>query len=156
MSKIKGQDLVVLFKDNNSWKAVAYATDCELDINVSMLEVGSPMSGIFEEYKPKRIGWRITSAHLMSDVAQPVDFHSLITNRTKVKVTFTVIDPHPNPSTDPPQYTPLTGGFARTGEAYIARNTITARHRTYVTSSVELRGTGPLVSGLDDGSGSGE
>ena len=43
MSKIKGQDLVVMFRDetDHSWKAVAYATDCELDINVSMLETGS-------------------------------------------------------------------------------------------------------------------
>ena len=51
MSKIKGQDLVVMFRDetDRSWKAVAYATDCELDINVSMLETGSQDSGKWAE-----------------------------------------------------------------------------------------------------------
>lgn len=157
MSKIKGQDLVVLFYDETSlsWKAVAFATDCELDENVTMLETGSQDSGNYAEFKPKKIYWRVTSAHLMSDVTQPVDFHTLIKNRTKFKITFTQIASHPDPSTEPPQYTPLSGGFARTGYAFVQRNTITARHRTFVTSSVELQGTGPLDSGSDDGSGSG-
>lgn len=160
MSKIKGQDLVVMFRDetDQSWKAVAYATDCELDINVSMLETGSQDSGKWAEQKPKKVSWRVTSAHLLSDVEQPVDFDALIAAGTKVQICFSCVAPHPEPKDDPPQYEPQYRFFGppygyaytRTGYAYISRHTVTARHRTYVTSSIELAGTGPLESGTAD------
>ena len=158
MSKIKGQDLVVMFRINHEWKAVAYATDCELDITRSMLEVGSQDSGKYEEFKPKKISWRITSAHLLSDINQPVDIDDLLTEGTKVEVTFSTVLPHPDPQSDPPQYEPgyrFLGppygyAYTRTGTAYVERHTVTARHRTFVTSSIELRGTGQLYKGPHD------
>ncbi len=160
MSKIKGQNLVVLFYDSatSSWKALAYATQCELDINRSMLEVGSADSGKWQHFKPKKMGWRITCAHLLSDVEQPVDIDEVLTNGTKVKVTFTCVEDHPLPKSDPPEYKPdfrffgppYGYAYTRTGEAFVARHTVTARHRTYVSSSIELTGTGPLVKGPDE------
>lgn len=158
MSKIKGQDLVVMFRIGGQWKAIAYATDCELDISRSMLEVGSQNSGDYQEYKPKKIGWRITSAHLLSDVEQDVDVDALLVAGTQVQVTFSTVLPHPEPKADPPQYQPgyrFLGppygyAYCRTGMAYVSRHTVTARHRTYVTSSIELQGTGPLQSGPQD------
>ena len=159
MSKIKGQNLVVLFQDavTLEWKALAYATQCELDVNRTMLEVGSATSGNWQHFKPKKMGWRITAAHLLSDVDQPVDVDQLLSEGTKVKITFTCVADHPMPKSDPPQYEPeyrffgppYGYAYTRTGEAYVSRHTVTARHRTYVSSSIELTGTGPLVGGLD-------
>lgn len=151
MSKIKGQDLVVLFRVGNAWKAVAFATDCELDTSVSMLETGSKTSGKWAEFKPKKATWRLTSAHLLSDVVQDVDFDSYISSGSQVRVIFTVVDSHPDPSTDPPVYSPKMRTvssyvYGRSGYAYVQRHTVTARHRTFVTHSVELCGTGPLSS----------
>lgn len=155
MSKIKGQDLVVLFDMGASgYKAVAYATDCELDLTIDMQPFCPPpsdgQSGIrWQQNKPKRISWTVTSAHLLSDQEQPVDFDELIRNKTKVQVVFACVQPHPDPEADPPQYALVPGvhTYAHTGSAYIKRHTVTARNRTYVTSSIELTGTGPLFNG---------
>jgi len=157
MSKIKGQNLVVLFQGSDlQWKALAYATQCELDLQREMKAVGSATSGNWKHYKPKQMAWRITCAHLLSDVDQPVDIDELLVSGAKVKVTFTCVEDHPLPKSDPPEYKPeyrFFGppyGFAytRTGDALVSRHTVTARHRTYVSSSIELTGTGPLVKGL--------
>ena len=158
MSKIKGQDLVILFRIGGEWKAVAYATDCELDISRSMLEKGSEESGKYSEFKPKKITWRMTSAHLLSDVEQPVDIDELLAAGNKVQVTFTTVLPHPDPKSDPPTYQPgyrffgppYGYAYTRTGYAFVQRHTITARHRTFVTSSIELQGTGKLYVGPQD------
>lgn len=147
-----------MFRIDHVWKAVAYATDCELDIDRTMIEVGSQESGTFREYKPKKIGWRITSAHLMSDKDQPVDIDDLLVEGTQVQVTFSTIMPHPDPQPDPPAYQPgfrfwgppYGYAYTRTGYAYVQRHTVTARHRTFVTSSIELLGTGPLLKGPQD------
>ena len=158
MSKIKGQNLVVLFQGSDmQWKALAYATQCELDINRAMLEVGSADSGNWQHFKPKKMGWRITCAHLLSDVEQPVDIDELLAEGTKVKITFTCVKDHPMPKNDPPEYEPdfrffgppYGYAYTRTGDAFVARHTVTARHRTYVSSSIALTGTGPLFKGLN-------
>ena len=159
MSKIKGQNLVVLFQGADmQWKALAYATQCELDIQLSMLEVGSADSGDWQHFKGKKKGWKITCAHLLSDVEQPIDIDDILFKGAKIKVTFTCVEDHPIPKSDPPQYEPdyrFYGPpygyvYTRTGTAIVARHTVTARHRTYVASSLELTGSGPLVKGLGD------
>ena len=82
MSKIKGQNLVVLFRGADyQWKALAYATTCELDLNRDMQQVGSASSGNWKHYKPKEMGWTVTSAHLLSDAEQPVDIDKLLVNK---------------------------------------------------------------------------
>lgn len=159
MSKIKGQNLVVLFRGADyQWKALAYATTCELDLNRDMQQVGSASSGNWKHYKPKEMGWTVTSAHLLSDAEQPVDIDKLLVEGTEVQITFTMVKDHPLPQPDPPQYNPdfrfygppYGYPFTRTGMALVRRHTVTARNKTFVTSSIELLGNGPLVNGPDD------
>ena len=154
MAKIKGQDLVVMFHDGESWKAVAFATDCELDINITMQEKGQEVSGRWKELEPKEISWKVTSSHLLSDVSQPVDFSQLIADGTKMKICFSCVAPHLNPKNDPPEYEPYYSLFpqpgyvyTRTGDVYVARHTVSSRNRAYVTSFVEMIGTGKLIEG---------
>ena len=159
MARIKGQNLVVLFRSpsGGEWKAVAFATDCELDVNVSMLEKGSQEHGYEKEFTPGEASWRITASHLLSSATQPVDLDTLLMNRTQMQVTFTCVAGHDDPMSDPPQYqpefrmrAPYGYAYTRTGLAYVSRHTVTARDRNYVTSSIELTGTGALLSGPQD------
>lgn len=138
--KILGRNLTILYRVDNAWKAVAYATTCELDINADLLEVGSVTPDAWKRYKRKKIGWTLTAGHLASDASQPIDLETVLVNGTAVKVFVTTVLDHPLPGDS---YTPTTG-YQRQGDALVNRFTVTARNRDYVTGSVSMRGSGPL------------
>lgn len=138
--KIQGRNLVILYRVNDTWKAVAYATVCELDISADMLRVGSIEPGPWKEYRRDKIGWTLTAGHLMSDTAQDVDLETILVNGTKIKIFVTTVQDHPLPGDS---YIPKAG-YQRQGDAYVNRFTVTSRNRDYVTGSVSMQGTGPL------------
>ena len=37
MKKIKANDLIVMYKVNGRWKAIAFATSCEIDISADTI-----------------------------------------------------------------------------------------------------------------------
>lgn len=152
MSKIKGQNVVVLVKDG-AWKALAFATVCELDESVSVLETGSAESGRYRNVKPKRISWQMTSGHLYSDAQQAVDIKSIIDSLQRIQVAFCQVTEHPLPMTEPPVYRPEylnSNALQYSGFCYITRYTVTARNRDFVTQSITLTGDGPLYRGLHE------
>lgn len=152
MSKIQGQNVVVLIKDG-SWKAVAYMTVCELDESVSVLETGSAQSGNWRHVKPKRHSWQVTSGYLMSNAAQAVNLKALSDNDTRIQIAFCEVPDHPEPMTEPPVYRPdylNNNALKRSGFCYITRLTETARNRDFVTQSVTFTGDGPLWSDMHE------
>ena len=152
MSKIQGQNVVVLIKDG-SWKAVAYMTVCELDESVSVIETGSKVSGKWRRVKTKRHSWQITSGYLMSNAAQAVYLKELMDADTRIHVAFCEVPAHLDRQTEPPVYQPdylNINALKRSGYCYITRLTVTARNRDYVTQSVTFTGDGKLWCDLHE------
>lgn len=150
MSKVKGQNIAVLIKDT-TWKAVAFATVCEVDESASVIDVGSATSGKWRHVKPKRKSWQVTSGHLLSNAQAAVDLESIFANETRILVAFCEVIDHPAVMAEPPVYTPDTtnaNAFKRCGYCYITRLTVTARNRDYATLSVTFTGDGPLSTTL--------
>ena len=140
----------MLIKDNDTWKAVAFMTVCELDESVSVIDIGSATSGKWRHVKPKRMSWQITSGHLASDAQAAVDLESILTTGQRIQVAFIQVASHPSPMTEPPTYTPSTNAdaFKRYGFCYITRLTVSARNKDFVTMSVTFTGDGPLSTSL--------
>ena len=38
--KLRGNDMTLMVQRDGQWRAIAYATTCEMDINVELVEVG--------------------------------------------------------------------------------------------------------------------
>ena len=68
MKKIRANDLIVMYKVNGRWKAIAFATSCEIDISADIIETSSPDTGRWKTYKKRKKGWRISTAHLKGNV----------------------------------------------------------------------------------------
>lgn len=152
MSKIKGQNVVVLIKDG-AWKSVAFMTVCELDESVSVIETGSADSGKWKHVKPKRKSWQMTSGYLVSDAARAVDLEAIMDNEQRIQVAFCQVPDHTMPKTEPPVYKPEylnSNALQRSGFCYITRHTVTARNRDFVTQSVTFTGDGQLWRGLHE------
>lgn len=152
MSKIKGQNVVVLIKDG-AWKAVAFMTVCELDESVSVIETGSADSGNWRHVKPKRHSWQVTSGYLMSNAEQAVNLKALFDNDTRIQIAFCEVPDHPEPMSEPPVYLPdylNDHALKRSGFCYITRLTQTARNKDLVTQSVTFTGDGQLWSDLHE------
>ena len=152
MSKIKGQNVVVLIKDG-SWKAVAFMTVCELDESVSVIETGSAQSGKYRHVKPKKHSWQMTSGYLVSNAAQAVNLDALMDSETRIQVAFCEVPDHPSPMAEPPGYRPdylNDHALRRSGFCYITRLTESARNKDYVTRSVTFTGDGELWRDLHE------
>ena len=152
MSKIQGQNVVVLIKDG-AWKAVAFMTVCELDESVSTIETGSADSGKWRRVKPKKHSWQMTSGYLVSNAEQAVYLDELMDNETRIQVAFCEVPAHPEPMSEPPVYRPdylNDHALRRSGFCYITRMTETARNRDFVTRSVTFTGDGELWRDLHE------
>jgi hypothetical protein len=140
MAKIKGDDITVLTYHDGVWTARAFATTCDLDINVEIIRAGSPTNGRYYNKKARRIDWKVNCGHLLSDAGD--DFFSDVESGDYIQLMFTTTLPR-ELAEDLPNYTPDTK-FQVYGSALISRYTITGKHRDYVTSSVSFEGSGPL------------
>lgn len=143
MAKIRGNDLIVMVRRDSSWKTVAFGTTCEIDVNAETIDVGSPSSGRWRRRKVKRISWRMSTGHLLSDVSQDVDLFALLAAASEVDVSFTTVESHDLPMADPPQYVP-DSRFHLSGKAFVTRYTVTGKRGDYAVASATFTGSGPL------------
>lgn len=142
MKKIKANDLIVMYEVDAAWKAIAFATSCEIDISADTIETSSPDTGKWKTFKKRKKGWRISTAHLMGNVVKTPDLFTLLESEEPIRVCLTTVEAHPGII----QHTEYvqSGHYQLTGSALVVRMTETARKGDMVTLSAELQGTGPL------------
>lgn len=142
MKKIKANDLIVMYKVNGRWKAIAFATSCEIDISADTIETSSPYTGSWKTFKKRKKGWKISTAHLMGNVKNKPDFFELLESNDLIQVCFTTVEAHKEII----DYTGYkqSGHYQLTGSALVVRLTETARKGDMVTLSAELLGSGKI------------
>lgn len=142
MAKIKGKDITVMVARNGrDYKALAYSTSCELDVNVSYLKAGNPTDGRWPKNKPKYYSWQVSVGRLLSDLGD--DLFAELCIGKEIALLFTTVEDHPQPQEGIPSYVPTTS-MQLQGQAIITRLTITANNRDYATASVTFVGSGEL------------
>lgn len=131
-----------MYEVEGAWKAIAYATSCEIDISADTIETSSPDMGRWKTYKKRKKGWRISTAHLMGNVRKTPDLFALLDSDEPMQVCLTTVEDHPDiiKATEYKQ----DGRYMLTGSALVVRVTVTARKGDMVTMSAELLGNGPL------------
>ena len=138
MKKIKANDLIVMYKVNGRWKAIAFATSCEIDISADTIETSSPDTGRWKTYKKRKKGWRISTAHLKGNVKKSPDLFELLESDEPIQVCFATVEAHP----DIIKHTEYKqdGRYMLTGSALVVRLTETARKGDMVTMSIHADG----------------
>lgn len=142
MKKIKANDLIVMFKVSDVWKAIAFGTSCEIDISAETIETSGKMSGKWKTFKKRKRSWKISTAYLKGNVRKTPDLIEMLNSDNSVQVCFTTVEAHPN-IIKHKEYK-QDGRYILTGEALVVRVTETARKGDMVTISAELQGNGPL------------
>lgn len=140
--KLRGNDMTLMVQRDGQWRAIAYATTCEMDINVELVEVGSALTGRWRKYRKRKKDWTGSTGHLMADVKQEVDILELVDSDEPVAVCFGSVESHTEPITDADYK--LDGKVKIVGEAHVTRATVSARRGDCVTISATLQGNGPL------------
>lgn len=142
MRKIKGNDLIVMLYIDGEWKAVAFATSCELDISADMIETSSQDTGKWKTYRKRKKGWKISSGHIKGDVKKTPDLFELLESDKSVQVCMTTVEAHPDIITEK-EYK-IDGRYMLTGLSLVTRMTVTARKGDMATMNIEFQGNGPL------------
>ena len=140
--KLRGNDLIVMYEVNGNWKAIAYATSCEIDISADTIEISSPDTGRWKMFKKRKKGWRISTAHLKANVRKTPDFFVLLDRDEPIRVCLTTVEAHPD-IIKCAEYK-KSGHYQLIGSALVVRVTETARKGDMVTLSAELQGSGKL------------
>jgi predicted secreted protein len=140
--KLRGNDMTLMVYRDGKWRAIAYATTCEIDISADLLEVGSALTGNWRTYKKRKRGWTGSTGHLLADVKQEVDILELVDSDEPVTVCFGSVERHPGQITDADYV--LDEKVQIKGEALVTRATVAARRGDCVTISATLQGNGPL------------
>jgi predicted secreted protein len=144
MKKIRANDLIVMYMVNGRWKAIAFATSCEIDISADTIETSSPDTGRWKTYKKRKKGWKISTAHLMGNVKKTPDLFDLLESDEPIQVCMTTVEAHPG-IIEHTEYK-QDGKYQLVGEALVVRMTVTARKGDMVTMSAELLGNGRLIN----------
>lgn len=142
MKKIKANDLIVMYMVDGVWKAIAFATSCEIDVSADTIEISSPTTGRWKTYKKRKRTWRISTAYLKGNVKKTPDLFELLDSDEPIKICFTTVEAHPD-IIKATEYK-KDGRYELTGEALVVRVTESARKGDMVTLSAELQGNGPL------------
>lgn len=142
MKKIKGNDLIVMYKVDEAWKAIAFATSCEIDISADTVEISSPDTGRWKTYKKTKKGWRLSTAYLMGNLKKTPDLFEMIDSNNPIQVCFTTVEAHPG-FIEHTEYK-QSGHYQLIGSALMVRLTKTARKGDMVTMSAEMLGSGKL------------
>ena len=142
MKKVRANDLIVMYRVSGIWKAIAFATSCEIDISADVVKIGSPDKGKWKNYKKQKKTWKISTAHLMANTKDNPDLFELLESDDPIQVCLSTVEAHPGiiSHTEYKQ----DGRYQLTGSALVVRLTVTARKGDMVTMSAELQGNGPL------------
>lgn len=134
--------MTLMVQRDGKWRAIAYATTCEIDINAEMVEVGSSLTGLWRMLRKRKLQWVGTTGHLMADMKQEVDILEMVMSKEPVTVCLGSVAPHTAAVSAADQT--LDGRVKLTGEAYVTRATISARRGDAVTISAKMEGNGEL------------
>lgn len=138
MAKIKGDDLIVMIEQDGMYHAIAYSTQCDIDIVATTIAVGNPLSGRWPRKKLRYLNWKVTTGHLLSDKQDCDTILSLLSSGRTLNLLFTTVEPHLIPDVERLP----DGRFCLSGQALLTRYTVTAKHRDFVTSSATFDGSG--------------
>jgi predicted secreted protein len=140
--KLRGNDMTLMVQRDGKWRAIAYATTCELDVQAEMLEVGSSLTGQWRHMLKRRLQWMGSTGHLMTDVRQEADIMEMVMSADPVTICMGSVQPHPM-AIEADGWV-LDGRVQMKGEAYVSRATVSARRGDVVTISAEFTGNGEL------------
>ena len=125
MAKIKGNDLILFIRKEEEYKALAYSTTCEIDIQADTIEIGSPDTGQWTKKKKKRKNWRASSGYLISDSVDVIDVFKTLVGNESVSLIIGTVEPHAL-SVNADEYVP-DERLTIKGDGIITRMTITGR-----------------------------
>lgn len=143
MAKIKGNDLILFIQKNDKYKAYAYSTTCEIDIQADTIEVGSPDTGQWVKKKKRKKNWRLSSGYLISEGGDTSELFKTLIDNNSVMITLGSVRPHADVM-DANDYV-TDGRLTIQGEGMLTRMTITGRKGDFVTMSIEVEGSGGLA-----------
>ena len=142
MAKIKGNDLILFIRKEEEYKALAYSTTCEIDIQADTIEIGSPDTGQWTKKKKKRKNWRASSGYLISDSVDVIDVFKTLVGNESVSLIIGTVEPHAL-SVNADEYVP-DERLTIKGDGIITRMTITGKRGDFVTMSIDIEGSGAL------------
>lgn len=142
MAKIRGNDLILFVQKDGKYKAYAYSTTCEIDIQADTIEVGSPDTGQWVKRKKRKKNWRISSGYLMSDSRDVPELYKMLTENEEISVLLGTVEPHAM-EVIAKDYIPDEVLMIK-GIGMLTRMTITGRKGDFATMSVEIEGNGKL------------
>lgn len=142
MAKIKGNDLILFIQKDGKYKAYAYSTTCEIDIQADTIEVGSPDTGQWVKKKKRKKNWRLSSGYLMSDSKDFPELFQMLIENNEISVLLGTVETHMM-TVNARDYIPDELLMIK-GVGMITRMTVTGRKGDFVTMSVEIEGNGEL------------
>lgn len=142
MAKIKGNDLILFIQKEGEYKALAYSTTCEIDIQAGTIEIGSPDTGQWTKKKKKRKTWRVSSGHLISDSENVIDIFNMLVGTEEVSIMIGTVAPHAL-SMNADDYV-TDERLTMKGSGLITRMTTTGKKGDFVTMSIEIEGCSVL------------
>lgn len=142
MAKIKGNDLILFIRKEEEYKALAYSTTCEIDIQADTIEIGSPDTGQWTKKKKKRKTWRVSSGHLISDSENVIDIFNMLVGTEEVSIMIGTVAPHAL-SMNADDYV-TDERLTMKGSGLITRMTTTGKKGDFVTMSIEIEGCSVL------------
>lgn len=142
MAKIKGNDLILFIQKEGEYKALAYSTTCEIDIQAGTIEIGSPDTGQWTKKKKKRKTWRVSSGHLISDSENVIDIFNMLVGTEEVSIMIGTVAPHAL-SMNADDYV-TDERLTMKGRGLITRMTTTGKKGDFVTMSIEIEGCSVL------------
>ena len=144
MAKIKGNDLILFIQKDGKYKAYAYSTTCEIDIQADTIEVGSPDTGQWVKKKKRKKNWRLSSGYLMSDSKDFPELFQMLIENNEISVLLGTVETHMM-TVNARDYIPDELLMIK-GVGMITRMTVTGRKGDFVTMSVEIEGNGEFFA----------
>ena len=120
----KGKDMKVFIGSS----FIAGSTECSIEIGADIVEIASPSSGAWKEYKAKRKSWSVATSHLLSTANE-----STLLGLIGTTVTLAL-----------KEYDGSSWSATETGSAICTKLQITAKNRDFITANASFQGTGAL------------
>ena len=141
--KLKGKDIILFVLHEGVWRALAYSTSCDIDVNLQYKTISSPDTGKWVRRRLIGINWSGNSAHLVSKSKNENELFDLWNLSKPITIKIGSVEAHPG-IVDAAQYK-MDGKLGFTGKAIINNLTITGRKGDMVTSSISFNGCGELI-----------
>lgn len=144
---VKGSDLMLFTKLDDSMKSIAYATSHTLDIQGDEQETSSKDSGKWKDSQITKFGWTATSENLCSGVGVNDAFGILFTkmiSREPIDVHMTVAEDANNDAGAPETGWTPTAGMGLKGKARVKGISLNAPDGQNATMTVSLTGIGKI------------